>query len=118
MHLRRSDNCDKGEPPRRPPRLVLAVGLVTLVVASLLHKIRHLPDFAAIRDLHRRPGANAKIHNKHLGATEAYVDGLVEAIGDKDYCGRVRGVRDEVGHEPSFSVDAGYFIAGQARRPS
>ena len=88
MHLRRSDDCDKGEPPRQTPRLVLAVGLVTLVVASLLHKIRHLPDFAAIRDLLRRPGANAKIHNKHLAAAEVHVDGLVDAGGGKD-CYRI-----------------------------
>ena len=42
----------------------------------------------------------AKIQDEHLGAAEAYVDGLVEAIGHKDYCVRVRGVFDEITYVP------------------
>src|ERR1700758_2091947 len=74
--------------------------------------VRHLPDFAAVRHIGKPGQEVAKIHDKHLGATEAYVDGLVEAIGDKDCCVRVRRVRDEVGHDPSLPVNAGYFITG------
>jgi hypothetical protein len=48
--------------------------------------MRHLPDFAAIRDLRRRPGASAKIHDKHLAAAEVHVDRLVDAGGGKDCC--------------------------------
>ena len=46
----------------------------------LLGRMRDLPDFAAIR-FNRCRGENAKIHDEHLGATEAYVDWLVEAFG-------------------------------------
>ena len=53
--------------------------------------MRHLPDFAAIRRRRCRVG-NAKIHDEHFGATEAYVDGLVEAINRKDCNGRLRRV--------------------------
>src|SRR3974390_2735070 len=41
--------------------------------------MRDLPDFAAIR-CNRCRGENAKIHDEHLAATEAYVDWLVEAF--------------------------------------
>jgi hypothetical protein len=47
--------------------------------ALLLGKMRDLPDFAAIR-CNRGWGENAKIHDEHLGATEAYVDWLVQAF--------------------------------------
>src|SRR5258707_13215381 len=117
MHPRAAITTTKGEPPRQPPRLVLAVGLVTLVVASLLHKIRHLPDFAAVG--RNRPGdEKAKIHDEHLGTAEAYVNGLVEAVEDisrrKDYRRRVRGVSDEVAHHPGPPVNAGDFKTSQA----
>jgi hypothetical protein len=53
-----------------------------------VREMRHLPDFAAI--WRNRPrDEKAKIHDEHLGAAEANVDGLVEAVGDisrrKDY---------------------------------
>ena len=120
MHLRRSDNCDKSRAALQPPRLVLAVGLVTFVVASLLHKIHHLPDFAAV--WRNRPGdEKAKIHDEHFGSAEAYVDGFVEAVEDisgrKDYRRRVHGVSDEVAHHPGAPVNAGDFKTGQACRP-
>src|SRR6516165_9025096 len=47
--------------------------------ALMLGKMRDLPDFAAIR-CNRCRGENAKIHDEHLGATEAYVDWLIEAF--------------------------------------
>jgi hypothetical protein len=61
--------------------------------------MRRLPDFAAIRRKRRRD-ENAKIHDEHLGTAKAYVDGLVEAINRKNHCLRVRGVSDEVAHQP------------------
>ena len=84
--------------------------------AALGSVMRHIPDFAAIRQRRRRVG-NAKIHDEHLGAVEAYVDGLVEAASCKDYCRRVRGMGDEVGHHPAAPVNAGYLKTVQARRP-
>jgi hypothetical protein len=50
---------------------------------------------------------SSKIHDKHLGAAQVYVDGLVEAIRDNDYCVRVHGMRDEVGRDPALPVNAG-----------
>ena len=64
---------------------LLALGLFTRSVAFVLAGdmalgyLRDLPDFAAIR-CNRCGGENAKIHDEHLGATEAYVDWLVEAF--------------------------------------
>ena len=83
---------------------------------------RHLPDFAAIWR-NRTRDEKAKIHDEHLGAVEAYVDGLVEAeLRDisssaqrlPPTCSRVG---DEVAHHSGLPVNAGYFKTVQARRP-
>jgi hypothetical protein len=100
-------------------RLVGRVGPRTHVTADdaaphSVPSIRHFPDFAAIRRIRRR-GENAKIHDENLRAAEAYVDGLVESPGRKDYCRR--GVGDEVAHLPGAPVNSGYLETGQARRP-
>jgi hypothetical protein len=87
-----------------------------------LSRIRHHPDFAAIRD-RRRWGKNAKVHDEHLRAAESYVDGLVEAVRHKDRslhrrAGRRRaGVGDKVAHHPAIPVNAGYLKTVQARCP-
>jgi hypothetical protein len=47
--------------------------------ALLRGKMRDLPDFAAIR-CNRCRGENAKIHDEHLAAPEAYVNWFVEAF--------------------------------------
>ena len=85
-----------------------------------LREMRHLPDFAAI--WRNRPwDEKTEIHDEHLRAAEANVDGLVEAVEDitrrKDYRRRVRGVSDEVAHHPGPPVNAGDLKASQARRP-
>ena len=78
--------------------------------------MRHLPDFSTIRRRRRRVG-NAKIHDEHFRATEAYVDGFVEASNRKDDRLIVAGVCDEVAHIPSAPFNASHLEAGQRRRP-
>jgi hypothetical protein len=80
-----------------------------------VREMRHFPDFAAI--WRNRPwDEKAKIHDEHLTAAEAYVNWLVEAVGDisrrKDDRRRVHGVSDKVTHHPSAPVNAGDFKTG------
>src|SRR6516162_1810747 len=98
-------------------RLPLIIHFDDRVAAGGTYAASHdLPDFASIwRDW--RGGEDAEIHNEHLGAAEAYVYRLVEAVGLKDNALLVRGVSDEIAHLPGLPVNAGYFKSGQARRP-
>jgi hypothetical protein len=69
---------------------VLILGTTYADDAALGSVMRHLPDFTGIRRKRLRDrGGKAKIHDKHFGAMEANVDGLVEAINRKDDCLRV-----------------------------
>src|SRR6516164_293874 len=98
-------------------RLPLIIHFDDRVAAGSTYAAAHdLPDFASIwRDW--RGGEDAEIHNEHLGAAEAYVDRLVEAVELKDNVQLVRGVSDEIAHLPGLPVNAGYFKSGQVRRP-